>query len=168
MAANSILPTGANGTLTQLAKAIGANPTVSDARPEAMSGSGAIIVGFSAKATTASGAKKDFATVAKEARATLDAGYRKLGKTGDVYTTAEEWKTAFGGMDRRSLYAVASSAGGQFSKDEQGAAKYLMAQQQGAAMGLDLGAITPEEIALSILAEVIRERRRGQRGEPKT
>jgi xanthine dehydrogenase accessory factor len=30
--------------------------------------------------------------------------------------------------------------------------------------GLDLGAITPEEIALSIIAEIIRERRRGQRG----
>lgn len=121
--------------MSLLAKAIGATPTGSDAQPtDASTGSGAIIVGFSAKANAA-------ATVGNDARATLDAGYRKLAKTGDVYTTAEEWKTAFGGMGRRSLYAVASNKGGQFSKEEQGAAQYLMAQQQGAAMGLAFGGI---------------------------
>src|SRR5262245_40288443 len=144
MAAISLFPTGANGTLRQLAKALGATPAGSDAQSaEATTGSGAIIVGFStkAKAAASSGAQKDFASVAKDARATLDAGYRTLGKTGDVYTTGEEWKVAFGGTGRRSLYAVASNEGGQVSKEEQGAAQYLMAQQQGAAMGLDADAI---------------------------
>ena len=139
-----ILPTGANGALGQLAKAGAVGATGSDGQStQATSRGGAIVVGFSAKANAAApgGAKKGFATVADNARATLDAGYRKLGKTGDIYTTAEEWKTAFGGMDRRSLHAVAKNAGGQFGKEEQGAAKYFMAQQQGAAMGLDVGAI---------------------------
>jgi hypothetical protein len=144
MTAISILPIGAKRALGQLAKTIDAASTNSDAQTtEPAGGGGAIILGFSARANAVAsdGARKDFAAVAKDARATVDAGYRKLGKTGDIYTTAQEWKAAFGGMDRRSLYAVASNQGGRFSKEEQGAAKYVMAQQQGAAMGLDLGAI---------------------------
>jgi len=141
MTAISILPTGAKGVLSALAKAFDTPATGADDQASGATGEGAsIIVALSAKAAALDGAKKDFAAVATDARATLDAAYRKRGKTGDIYT-AEEWKTTFAGFDRRSLYAVASDAGGQFSKEEQGATKYLMAQQQGAAMGLADGAI---------------------------
>jgi len=142
MTAISTLPTGAKGVLSQLAKAFDARATgVDDQTPGATGQDASIIVAPSAKAAALSGPKEDFAAVARDARATLDAAYRELGKTGDIYTAAEEWKTTFAGLDRRSLYAVASDASGQFSKEEQGAAKYLMAQQQGAAMGLANGAI---------------------------
>ncbi|MHA7969177.1 XdhC family protein [Rhizobium sp. CAU 1783] len=47
---------------------------------------------------------------------------------------------------------------------EAGVAPSVLNRVKGPA-GLDLGAITPEEIALSILAEIITLRRRGQRGE---
>lgn len=143
MATISTFPVGAKTNVSQLAEFVTTAQTDSDNRStDATGASTAAIVGFTrANAAAAGVARKDFATVARDARATLDAGYGKLGKTGDVYTTAEQWKTAFGGMDRRSLYAVASNAGGWFSREEQGAAKYLMAQQQGAAMGLDFGAV---------------------------
>jgi hypothetical protein len=95
-------------------------------------------VAKAALASSASG-QSDFATVANNARATLDAGYQQLGKTPDIYTSYDDWKTAFGGMDRRSLYAVASNQGGQFSKMEQDTAHELMADQQAAAMGLTSG-----------------------------
>jgi xanthine dehydrogenase accessory factor len=45
---------------------------------------------------------------------------------------------------------------------ESGVAPERLAQLRGPA-GLDIGAVTPDEIALSILAEIIRERRCGQR-----
>lgn len=145
MATISTFPIGANTNVGQLADSVTNASTRIDSDDQSLDATGAstaIIVGLTrAHAAAAVGARKDFATVARDARATLDAGYRKLGKTGDIYTSAEEWKTAFGGMDRRSLYTVASNAGGWFSKEEQGAAKYLMAQQQGAAMGLDFGAV---------------------------
>jgi hypothetical protein len=145
MATISTFPIDAKTNVSQLADAVTNAATRADSDdqwPDVSGASTSTIVGFTrANAAAVGGARKEFATVAKDARATLDAGYRRLGKTGDIYTSAEEWKTAFGGMDRRSLYSVASNAGGWFSKEEQGAAKYLMAQQQGAAMGLDFGAV---------------------------
>ncbi len=81
--------------------------------------------------------KKDFATVAKEARASLDAAFEKMGRTADNHTTDAEWKTAVTGLDRRSLYAIASNQGGQFNENEQSLAKYTMANEVNKAMGLD-------------------------------
>ncbi len=48
---------------------------------------------------------------------------------------------------------------------EGGIAPELVARLRGPA-GLDIGAITPEEIALAILADIVRERRRGAREAP--
>ncbi len=48
---------------------------------------------------------------------------------------------------------------------EDGLAPEVMARLRAPA-GLDLGAITPEEIALAILADIVRERRRGAREAP--
>jgi hypothetical protein len=95
-----------------------------------------VTLSSAAKAASSSAAsgQEDFATVANNARATLDAGYKKLGKTPDIYTNYDDWKSAFGGMDRRSLYAVASNKGGQFSKMEQDVAHEFMSDQQAAAM----------------------------------
>ncbi|WP_174718551.1 hypothetical protein [Azospirillum humicireducens] len=92
-----------------------------------------------ATGTTATGTaiRKDFATVASDARAALDAVYRQRGKAMDMRTSGTEWEAAFQGMDRRALYAVASNAGGRFSKDEQGAADFLMGKQVEKAQGID-------------------------------
>jgi len=89
------------------------------------------------EASGAGAVKKDFATVAKDARATLDAAYQQRGKGSDLYTTGKDWGEIFAGMDRRSLYAVASNASGQFSQVEQWGAESVMEQQLQAAQGLD-------------------------------
>ena len=86
--------------------------------------------------TLSTGGPKDFATVAKDARATLDQGYARLGKQSSIFTTHDEWMSIVGGLDRRSLHAIASNEGGQFSKYERGAAQSLMGHQQAEAMGL--------------------------------
>ncbi|CAO3362007.1 hypothetical protein [Azospirillum palustre] len=94
--------------------------------------------GTGAATSTGEGAAgTNFATVAKDARAALDAVYQQRGKAMDMHSSGKDWEAAFQGMDRRALYAVASNAGGQFSKDEQGAADFLMGQQVERAQGID-------------------------------
>ncbi len=81
--------------------------------------------------------RKDFATLAKDARAALDAGYQKLGKTGDIHTSFKDWQSLLGGLDRRSLYAIASNEGGQFNESERIGAENLMDKELTNAMGVD-------------------------------
>ena len=80
-------------------------------------------------AAAANSASYDFATVAQNARTVLNAGIAAYGQTPGSQTTDQQWVKIFGGMDRRSLYAVASNQGGQFSPQEQTAAKTLMDDQ---------------------------------------
>lgn len=71
----------------------------------------------------------DFATVGKNARTVLDAGIADYGQTPGTQTTEQQWIKIFNGMDRRSLYSVASNQGGQFTAQEQSVAKSLMDNQ---------------------------------------
>lgn len=88
---------------------------------------------------------KSFADVTDAARAALNQTYADMKAEGSpfdpVHATQAEWDRAFGQLDRRSLYAVASNSGGKFTRDEQDIARSMMARQQGQAMGLyDAGA----------------------------
>ncbi|AWJ83720.1 hypothetical protein TSH58p_09400 [Azospirillum sp. TSH58] len=91
-----------------------------------------------ASLATQTAGKKDFATVAKDARAAIDAKYAELAANGKpmdyMHATQESWDTVYGGLDRRALFAIASNSDGSFSKDEQNTAQSIMSQQQGQAM----------------------------------
>src|ERR1700744_732865 len=80
-------------------------------------------------AAAADSAKYSFATVGQNARTVLDAGITAYGKTPGSQTTQDQWTKIFGVMDRRSLYAVSSNQGGQFTPAEQSEAKTLMDNQ---------------------------------------
>ncbi|PPQ32539.1 hypothetical protein CCR94_04965 [Rhodoblastus sphagnicola] len=86
-----------------------------------------------AQTSGASTSEKSFAQVALDARATLDAGYQKLGKTADYETTGQQWSDTLGlnNLDRRTLYAISSDQGGMFSKVEVDAAQFFMSKQEG-------------------------------------
>ncbi|MBP2316906.1 hypothetical protein [Azospirillum soli] len=85
----------------------------------------------------AAGGKKDFATVAKDARSAIDAAYKKVGVENGASLSLQDRLSVFSTMDRRSLYAVASNAGGHFSKEEQFGAADAMELQFQQARGID-------------------------------
>jgi len=86
--------------------------------------------------------------IAKDARARMDAQYEAMKASGKPFDfdsfEGRDWYSLMGDLDRRSLEAVRSNAGGQFSKQEQDIAQSIMAQQEGLAMGLYSGPISQE------------------------
>lgn len=84
-----------------------------------------------------------FDEVALLARNSLDSKYQQMTESGRPFDINSnegiDARSAFGDLDRRALYAVASNEGGHFSKQEQSTARDLMRTQQGLAMGLYSG-----------------------------
>ena len=91
--------------------------------------------------------KKDFATVAQDARSAIDTAYAARGEKADSSTHIDDWRDIMKGMDRRSLYAVFSNAGGQFSEDERTAAENLMHEDYWRNLGVDVNDVTSLERA---------------------
>lgn len=92
---------------------------------------------------SAAGVQKSFSQVALDARASMDAQYAAMKASGKPFDM-NSWEgkdvyTLMDNLDRRSLYAVKSNQGGQFTKDEQTMASIIMGQQEGLAMGLYTG-----------------------------
>ena len=81
--------------------------------------------------------------VVAAARASMDAQYQTMKASGKPFDV-NSWEgkdiyTLTANLDRRALNAVAQNLGGQFSKDEQFSAQYVMEQQLSLAMGLYSG-----------------------------
>lgn len=104
----------------------GAQTSSAESSPDMTSSAAALAL---ATAAAASSGSYDFSTVADNARTVLNAGVQKLGKAIDIRTTGAQVDQVFGNMDRRSLFAVATNEGGQFTDIEQQAAGSIMQSQ---------------------------------------
>lgn len=107
---------------------------------------------------TAAGGQKSFSQVALDARSSMDAQYAAMKASGKPFDAnsweGKDWNSVMGSLDRRSLYAVRSNEGGQFSKAEQDMAQSFMVQQQGLAMGLYEGPTSKAGLFVSPFASV--------------
>lgn len=96
----------------------------------------ALVLGVSQPGAVSSSKGKTFSEVAFDTRARLDDKYALMKSTGKPYDGSDtDRNSLLGDLDRRSLYAVATNQGGQFSAEEQLAAKGLMRQQERLATG---------------------------------
>ena len=89
-----------------------------------------------AKAVAHALGQKDFDTVANDARTLIDHAYQQRDGAADARASAAEWQEIYATLDRRSLFAVATNHGGQFSELEQTQAKMMLARQQAATLEL--------------------------------
>jgi len=89
---------------------------------------------------TVTSEQKSFGQVALDARASMDTQYAAMKASGKPFDInkreGEDLYKLLGSLDRRSLYAVRSNEGGQFTKEEQVLAQILMGQQVAYAMDL--------------------------------
>jgi hypothetical protein len=107
-----------------------------------------VVVTLSAQARNASnvddpsaaGGQKSFAQVALDARASMDTQYAAMKASGKPFDMdskgGKDVYTLMNNLDRRSLYAVKSNEGGQFTKEERVIAQIIMGQQVEYAMDL--------------------------------
>lgn len=90
-----------------------------------------------------SSAGKTLPQVGDDARARLDAKYAELKASGTPFDI-NSWEgkdgyTLLGDLDRRSLYAISSDQGGQFTDDEQKLAQSVLGQEEKLATGYYAG-----------------------------
>lgn len=106
----------------------------------------ALVLGASKPGAISSSKDKTFAEVATDARKRMDEKYALMNASGKPYTGSDEDRNALmGDLDRRSLNAVATNQGGQFTAQEQASAQALMRQQSRLATGYYSGPADQEK-----------------------
>jgi len=89
---------------------------------------------------TVTSEQKSFGQVALDARASMDTQYAAMKASGKPFDMdskgGKDMYTLMNNLDRRSLYAVKSNEGGQFTKEERVIAQMIMGQQVAYAMDL--------------------------------
>ncbi|NUU38471.1 hypothetical protein [Pseudomonas sp. C2B4] len=127
-----------SSTATDYSDAIASNAPYFPVRPGM--NADALILGVAKPGAISSSKDKTFADVALDARKRMDEKYALMKDSGKPYDNSVQDRNALmGDLDRRSLYAISTNEGGQFTKEEQASAQDLMRQQAQLATGYYVG-----------------------------